>query len=285
MRSCSAEEVNASCDACGGHVRVWRAQYGACSSCGSLQLIAPSTDDEEALQRYLDPQYHEMGEQRGSVYFQHRLDSLATLVGPVARVLEIGAGTGLFAEAALRRGFDITAIEPGARYPDAEHRLGKRAHRRSWQDQLARDDRPYDAIVAWEVIEHLADPAAFARAALRRLTPHGVLMLSTPHSRSWSVAILRDRDPMLCPDEHLRLFSRKGLVTMLRNSGAGAVAMNGFGYLLPAEVSRCFLRIGVEPPRFAAEMVSRATCLLRRTRLSLGIEAVARPRSSVSEAS
>jgi len=37
-----------------------------------------------------------------------------------------------------------------------------------------------------EVIEHVADPAAFVKSLARRLAPDGLLILSTPNATAWS---------------------------------------------------------------------------------------------------
>lgn len=271
-----AETATPACDACASQVAEWRGTYGRCSSCRSFQLLQRPLDDKELLRPYLDLAYHEQGEERGSVYFPSRLDALTRLVAPGARVLEVGAGAGLFAEAAVRRGFHVVAIEPGARYPEAARRLGGSAHRRTWEEEFAQSDERYDAIVAWEVVEHLPDPTAFTRAALARLRTSGVLVLSTPNARSWSVAILREADPMLCPDEHLRLFSAQGLSAMLGRAGATEVRLQRFGYLLPPEVARAAHRFGVRLPTLVAGGASRVTRLLARSRVGLGLEATAR---------
>jgi 2-polyprenyl-6-hydroxyphenyl methylase/3-demethylubiquinone-9 3-methyltransferase len=44
----------------------------------------------------------------------------------------------------------------------------------------------FDLITCLEVIEHVADPAAFLQALARRLAPGGLLILSTPNATGWS---------------------------------------------------------------------------------------------------
>ena len=41
-----------------------------------------------------------------------------------------------------------------------------------------------------EVIEHVADPAAFVKALARRLAPGGLLILSTPNATGWSKLLM-----------------------------------------------------------------------------------------------
>jgi 2-polyprenyl-6-hydroxyphenyl methylase/3-demethylubiquinone-9 3-methyltransferase len=47
-------------------------------------------------------------------------------------------------------------------------------------------DGQYDLITCMEVIEHVADPAAFIAALAKRLAPEGLLVLSTPNQTSRS---------------------------------------------------------------------------------------------------
>ena len=44
----------------------------------------------------------------------------------------------------------------------------------------------FDLVTCMEVIEHVADPAAFTMALARRLAPRGLLILSTPNATAWS---------------------------------------------------------------------------------------------------
>ena len=41
-----------------------------------------------------------------------------------------------------------------------------------------------------EVIEHVADPAAFVDALAKRLAPDGLLILSTPNATGWSKLLM-----------------------------------------------------------------------------------------------
>jgi len=44
----------------------------------------------------------------------------------------------------------------------------------------------FDLVTCMEVIEHVADPAAFVNTLSKRLAPHGLLILSTPNATGWS---------------------------------------------------------------------------------------------------
>ena len=48
----------------------------------------------------------------------------------------------------------------------------------------------FDLITAMEVIEHVADPAAFLEALAKRLAPDGLLILSTPNATGWSKLLM-----------------------------------------------------------------------------------------------
>ncbi len=102
--------------------------------------------------------------------------------------LDVGCGAGLLAEPLARLGAQVTGI-------DASPEVIAVAREHAGRMGLAIDyhalpveqiEGRFDLMTALEVIEHVADPAAFLRSLAQRLAPGGLLILSTPNATSWS---------------------------------------------------------------------------------------------------
>jgi 2-polyprenyl-6-hydroxyphenyl methylase/3-demethylubiquinone-9 3-methyltransferase len=97
------------------------------------------------------------------------------------RVLDVGCGAGLAAEAFGRLGAQVTGIDAGAEVINAA-----RAHaaagglaityRQAAPEEIAGS---FDVVLALEVVEHVADRAAFAASLAARCRPGGLVAVST----------------------------------------------------------------------------------------------------------
>jgi 2-polyprenyl-6-hydroxyphenyl methylase/3-demethylubiquinone-9 3-methyltransferase len=98
------------------------------------------------------------------------------------RVLDIGCGAGLLSEALAKSGCDVQGLDASAEAIAAAqaHAAGQRLNLR-YQTGAPEDlaGEKFPVITALEVIEHVANPAAFIATLAGLLEPGGILFLST----------------------------------------------------------------------------------------------------------
>ncbi len=77
----------------------------------------------------------------------------------------------------------------------------------------------FDTITAFDVLEHVLDPLAFAKAIHERLLSGGTVAISVPNLNSLSRRLMRQRWYFYIPKEHLHYFSPSSLSRLLRRAG------------------------------------------------------------------
>jgi 2-polyprenyl-6-hydroxyphenyl methylase / 3-demethylubiquinone-9 3-methyltransferase len=102
--------------------------------------------------------------------------------------LDVGCGAGLLAEPLARLGADVTGVDASSELIAVarEHAqaMGLDVDYRA-ADVLEIEGR-FDFVTCMEVIEHVAEPAAFLGALAKLLARGGLLILSTPNQTGWS---------------------------------------------------------------------------------------------------
>ena len=181
---------------------------------------------------------------------------------PAARVLDLGCGSGSFAQRARALGHRVVGVDrtesDGVR---DRMNLFVRADLNAGIPQQAHVAAGYDVVVAANVLQHLARPDQLLREIRGVLRPGGQVLVCVPNGVHW-YARLRfasgrfdyDRRGLLDVD-HLRFFTRRSLRRM--------VARAGFDVLdeqvgsLPSRGRRALAR--VLPNLFADQLIIRLT--------------------------
>jgi ubiquinone/menaquinone biosynthesis C-methylase UbiE len=147
------------------------------------------------------------------------------------RALDLGCGTGAFTAALAEAGARPVGVEVAetalhraqADHPELEFRLAP------IDGPLPLEDCSFDLVWASEVIEHVADTARWLSEIRRVLAPKGRLLLTTPHHARLAIA-LRGVEPYADPlGDHLHLYTRRSLASLLGEFGFSAVRVRMVG--------------------------------------------------------
>jgi 2-polyprenyl-3-methyl-5-hydroxy-6-metoxy-1,4-benzoquinol methylase len=153
------------------------------------------------------------------------LDALAQIgryVAPPGRLLDFGCGWGFFLDAAREGGWEIHGLEPlpgHALY--TRSKVGAEVVTDILRDSTYSPDY-FDVITAFQVFEHLPEPAGDLIRLRRALRPGGLLLIEVPNIDTWGVRMMGKRHRHFVPD-HLNFFSAETLGRLFASSGLQVV--------------------------------------------------------------
>ena len=142
--------------------------------------------------------------------------------GKKARVLDVGCGSGMLVFALGLGGVkDVTGVDP---FLSGERDLSSGG--RVTRQDLSEVEGRYDLIMFHHSFEHVPDPEASLREALKRLTPAGRVLIRMPTSSSHAFETYGAAWAQLDAPRHLVVFSRQGLESLCERVGASVVSVD-----------------------------------------------------------
>jgi len=204
-----------------------------CEECGH---VSAETKSKKILSKY--NQADETGDYFECATFREKSmrQVLARLAGSVfrkkTRILDVGAGGGIFLNLLNKLGYEGHGIEPS-------HALCRKAYEKysiSLRQGVLREklpnDKTFDLITLWEVIEHFSSPNHEIKKISSHLDPLGKILIATPNVQSLSARILGPRW-WSYREMHLHYFSPNSLETLMRRFGFFKVYESRFQKTFP----------------------------------------------------
>jgi SAM-dependent methyltransferase len=136
------------------------------------------------------------------------------------RILDFGAGRGIWAREAKSRGYDVTAIELAA-----ERINEMRSHGIPASTGLTDRDQDFKFVYISQVLEHLTEPLTVLKGIWSRCKQGAVLLVGVPNGAGVEKK-LRHRTaasgqlyPDLDPFEHINCFSNRSMSELMSHAG------------------------------------------------------------------
>jgi len=251
--------------------------YLECSGCG-LRFFDPMVTGDalfyEQLQSF--PWYY--------LAEKEEYDIAKRFISERSSVLEIGCGSGKFAarlpSACTYRGLEFN--DEAVRKAQAS---GLRVDRMSIEEFARQEPGAFDVVCCFQVLEHVASPASLISAAIRLLTPAGLLIISVPsedsfmfdelnnvfnvpphHVTRWtdaameSIARLNELQLVRLEHEelsamHLRPYAKARLLRSLRRAGFKVPMISRFAATYPV---RAAMAVASKPIEWATRAAKRS---------------------------
>lgn len=172
--------------------------------------------------------------------------SILRMVGFNKRVLEAGCASGHVSKMLFAQGCSVVGIEVDGEVVEPARAWVERVIVGDFDDPSLWDDlrgELFDVVLFGDVLEHLKDPLATLREAVKHLVPSGIVVLSVPNiaHADVKIALLKGsftyQESGLLDQTHIHFFTKESVLKLVKDAG-----------LIPTEIERVIV------PVFATEL-------------------------------
>lgn len=180
------------------------------------------------------------------------------------QVLEIGVGFGHFLKAASLAGHSVSGIELNASAAARVRALGFKVFEFDLATLSEQIKTPFDAVCAFQVLEHVSDPRGLLEGMLNVLRPGGQLILSVPNASVMRLIDPERIDLLNQPPHHISHWDEgvfrsleNFLPIKVRQIHREPLAPYHFEWFISAWSSLLCARIGLIPGRMLLNRITK----------------------------
>lgn len=148
-----------------------------------------------------------------------------------SKVLDVGAASGTLARMCQNKNLRLFGIEPN---PDWAQ-IASPLYEKVWICSISDIDpellRGFDVVVLGDILEHLSDPQAVLQKLVESQSPNSLFLISIPNIANLWVRLhlllghFEYADRGILDRTHLRFFTRKTLITMVKSTGLDIISI------------------------------------------------------------
>jgi 2-polyprenyl-3-methyl-5-hydroxy-6-metoxy-1,4-benzoquinol methylase len=245
-----------------------------CAACGTVYAPEYADPDEVFVEGYFEGDAGSYGIDTAHPRFQAFMAEVCAQscafiesLMPVGSLLDVGCGGGELLRAAVARGWRAAGAEP---MPEAAELARSRAPgadvRTGLSSEVGFEERSFDVVCAFHVLEHMPDARAFLGELARFARPGGLVVVETPNYASRLRRVQGERWLHLRPLEHLVHFTPQTMRAAIAGAGLEPIRVTSPTWIVCAH-TRDELAADLALPRgLAIYPVARAAAWLYRRR-------------------
>ena len=153
--------------------------------------------------------------------FQESLKQISPFLPDNGNLLEVGSYCGLFLDTFKKKynNWDCIGVEPSKwAAENARNQLNINTRTGTLEDNIKDLSTDYDAVVAWDVLEHLSDPSGFLIQINSIMKQNGIFCFSTLDIDNWFPKIMGKHWPWLM-EMHLFYYKTDTTEQLLNKAG------------------------------------------------------------------
>lgn len=135
------------------------------------------------------------------------------------RLLDVSAGYGFFSKEAGKNNFQVVAIDLAENERQISSSVSGIDPISTTFEDLDLESTSMSVVLMSQVLEHALDVEVWVSKAWQLLENDGILAIALPNFGSLQRIILQEKEPYICPPDHLNFFTPGALSELLKKNG------------------------------------------------------------------